>query len=815
MNISYNWLKTYIPELDRIDIKELAHRVSGALAEVEAIIPRGHDLSNIVVGEITEVQNHPNNPKLMVAKVNIGKPKDITVLFAAENSDLVSKGVYYPVCLPGGTMYNSSEQFGKQSIVSIDEKDMDGITSEGVLCSPKELGVFDEKRGLSILGGINTPGTDLTSILKDYILEIENKSLTHRPDCFSHRGIAREIAVIMGITFMDKEEAIMPIQSGDKPINVQIKEESICQRFTSISMENIQVESSPIWVQVRLAYSGIRPINNIVDISNYVMMDIGYPIHIYDYDKLEEGELTVRKANTDEKFMALNENSYKLNSDMIVVSSGNIVEDLAGIMGGANSEISKNTKNIVIESASWDMFSIRRSSMTVGINTEASTRFSKGLDSEGTLETVKRVAMMIEELTGGEVASKLVDIKKFEYAPKTIQFNLKNVKRLLGVDIGKDKIFDILEGLGITIVGGEEVVTPSSDLDAILNLHIPSHRKDLNIQEDIVEEIARIYGYSNFTASYPNKTIQRAHINPYMVFGRKMTELLTKSGLDEIKSYSFVSEELYKKSLLNPNSIVKIKNPLSPELGLLRDSLIPSLVDKAILNLKNFSEFGLFEISRVTEKNMDSIGLNNQPYKISGIYVNKFEHDSFEILKSKVGFVLDNLNIPYKLAKSKDINMIHHSDIYHPNKIVVFESNNQQVATVGELHPTVKSNFEINKLDFSIFDINYDIVKNLFEQNIAQYRAFSQFPFTKRDINIWLNDRSEIGTIIDEIMSQSFNYLTNIELIDRYNENNKQSITLRFILGKSDSTISEQEVMDTIEEIKSFIQSKLKLQLRS
>jgi phenylalanyl-tRNA synthetase beta chain len=814
MKISYNWLKTYLPDLESLDIDKLSNKIYSALAEVENIDHRGKGLSRIVVGEIIDTKNHPENNKLMVASVNIGSKKNLTILFAAENQDLVNKGDFYPVCLPGGTIYNPSEPFGSQIPMEIIEREINGIVSEGILCSPRELGIFDEKRGVSILGSTAKNGEDLLPILNDFVFEIENKSLTHRPDCFSHRGIAREIAAITGLNFIDKDEAILPIQSGNKPIKITLQENSVCQRFCSVSMENVSIESSPAWIQIRLAYTGIRPINNIVDISNYIMTDIGYPIHIYDYDKLKKPELVVRKAQKEEIFIGLNENTYKLNPDMVVIESGGQVEDLAGIMGGENSEITKETKNIVIESASFDMYNIRKTSMTLGLVSEASTRFSKGIDGIGTEETVKRVATLVEELTGGEVASQFIDINKQNITTKKIRFNFKLVKRLLGIDIGKDKIIDILESLNIEIEGGDEAITPSNDLDIDTVLVIPYYRKDLNIQEDIIEEIARIYGYANFVPEYPTRTIRRAKINPIMVFGRRITDLLTKSGLDEVKSYSFVSQELWKKAELSPEMLVKLKNPLSPELSLLRDSLLPSIIEKSYSNMKNYDNFGIFEISRVTEKNQETLGLNNQPYKISGAYTSRKSVDSFEKLKSMVAFVLSNLNIDFQLKRSIKADNSTEWSLYHPNKTVSFIHNKQIVAMVGEINPLVQSNFNLSQNSLSIFNIDHQAVRELYESKQSQYRGFSMFPTTKRDVNIWLKERTEVGTVIQFIKDEKIQDLSEIEAIDLYREGDKTSLTLRFTIGNNDYTMSEEQINETYNSIISIIENKLHLDLR-
>lgn len=814
MNISYNWLKNYLPTLEKVDIKELTNKISGALAEVEQIIEKGKGLENIVVGEIIEVREHPNSNKHMLAKVNTGD-KERQIIFAGANKQYVQPGMLYPVCLPEGKIYDSKDPIGTQGVKEIVLREFEGEVSEGILCSPKELGISDEEKGVSIIGNDMKAGDDLEYLLKDFVFEIENKSLTHRPDCFSHRGIAREIAAIMRIEFMEKAVSSNPIKTGNLPFDVKIKEKDLCNRFTGIVLQDINVKPSPAWMQINLAYVGVRPINNIVDISNFIMHDIGYPTHMYDYDKIAGNELIVRKAQEKEKVNALNEKTYTLDTTMMVVADKENVEDVAGIMGGANSEISENTKNVIVESASWDMFNIRRTSMTLGLNSEASLRYSKGLDSFGTKETVNRAIMYIEDLAGGEIASDLIDIVNDPYEEKYVEFDLSNVKRLLGVEISKDEIMSILESLKIVVEGKENNPTNQISSGYKYKLKIPTFRKDLNISQDIVEEVARIYGYENVEPKLPETSIKPAKINPDTQLIRSLRKTLNESGMDEVYSYSFVGKELYEKANLDPKTILKLKNPLSPELESFRNQILPSLISKIETNINNYDELSFFEISKIVIKTKGE-ELPDQPRLISGLFVSKNNtNESFNELKKKLDYLFTKfaLKVRYENLNGDILTPI--AEAFHPNKTAKIFIEDKFVGYVGEVHPIIKINYDYKNLDISLFDLDYEVLKELIQKTKFEYNQIISTQLVTRDISIWLDEKTEIGSLISTINNHDIDYLLSTHVIDTYSDKTgKRSSTLRFTLQDYEKTLNEKDINATIDRIIEIISNELGLELR-
>lgn len=817
MYISYNWLKQYLPTLAELDIKEVSEKLSKSLAEVEQIIPKGQHLKKIVVGEIKEITDHPISDSLMIAQVDT-KDKIRQVVFAKENKKFVKASTLFPVCLPGGQIYNPKEDLGTEDVLQIEAREFKGVLSEGFLCSPKELGVYDEPKGISIIGNFDVSiGEDLTNLLTDFILEIENKSLTHRPDCFSHRGIAREIAAIMQIEFLQKPEMSMPIKTSNLPFEVKIEKDSICRRFSAISATNVKVTQSPTWMQILLSYVGSRPINNIVDISNYVMLDIGYPIHIYDYDKLKKPKLIVRNAKNKEQFEGLNEKKYTLDETMVVVDDTSIIQDLAGILGGANSEISPGTKNVIIESASWDMYNIRRTAMKLGINTDAAMRFAKGIDAYGTLETVMRVSELICDLAGAEIASELVDKQIETFKPKIIHYKLNNIKRHLGIEIPKQSILQILNSLEIEIQQEENLPTDiwaNNTTELSLDLVIPTFRRDLNIKEDITEELARIYGYEKITPSVPQRSLIAPKQNLESFYIRKFRSFLLQSGLDEIYTYTFIDKTTYDKCNLKYKDLIKLKNPLSSEIEYIRNSLLPSIMTKIVLNNNNFDDINLFEINTISQKNKKSKTELPTISKKIAIAVSKkhSQNEIFYTLKQKLDFLFSKLDLKISYQNLSKVNKAptNTASIFHPNKSAVLFHKNEIIGLAGVINPQIKENFDLNNNEIAVAEIELSkLISILKTQQDPKYEPITTMQKSQRDLSFWIKQRDEVQMIIDSLNDQKFKNLEDINLIDFYQTEDKKSITLSFTLQNPKKTLTEEDINDTMKKVKNFIVQEL------
>lgn len=806
MYISYNWLKNYLPELDNFDPKDIADNLSNALAEVEQIEEKGIELKNIVVGEIIEVNDHPNNEKLKIAEVDTGD-KIRKIVFAGENQKFVQPKSLYPVCLPGGAIYNPKDPFGKQSVLKIEEKEVNKIKSEGVLCSPKELGLFDEKTGITIIHNDMNKGDDLLPLLQDKIFEIENKSLTHRPDCFSHRGIARELSAILQTEFVDKEEPKQPVKIGDKKINISDQISDNTRRFVGIVMDNINIQPSPTWMKIGLSNIGLRPINVIVDISNYIMMDIGYPSHMYDYDQINNGKLIIRNAKSEEKFSALNEQSYELDNTMAVITDDKKIHGIASVMGGADSEIKDKTNSIIIEAGTWDMYNIRRTSMKLGLNTDASVRAAKGIDSIGQYETVLRIIELIEEYAEGEVSSELIDINNERKEKKKLEFDLKMIKKIIGVTLNKEEILNILESLKIEIEGEKDIPIEfnNSTSNTIIQLTIPYYRRDLNIPEDICEEVARIYGYRNLKPTLPQRQISVPKINSDLEFIRTIRTLLTTTGLNEIYTYSFTNKSIYEKCGMDISKCIRIKNPLSPDLEYLRNHILPNHIEKIELNIPDYNQFGFFEISRVITKEINDESLPIQPREISGLYFSKDSSNTFQKLKSKIYYLFDNYGLHPEIENLNSKKLDDLVNLFHPTKTGVIKLNQKILGYIGFIHPRSANQYKIDKYNTVLFNLNYEILKEQVEKTNKEFTKIPTTPHVTRDINIHVAKKSEIGYILDELKSLKIDNIETISIKSIFEKKEFDNITLTIKLRNPKDTMEEKGINNAIKEILSNI----------
>ncbi|MCA9383815.1 phenylalanine--tRNA ligase subunit beta, partial [Candidatus Dojkabacteria bacterium] len=444
MYISFKWLEKYLPNLNQFTNEDIAQGLTNALAEVEEFFEVRGELVNIYAGEVTKVEQHPKSDKLSVCEVNLGN-KTNTIICGAPN---VKEGIKVAVCLPGGKVFNPKEP---GEVLEIAEREVAGVLSKGMICSPKELGISDEHTGIMVLEDDINIGTDIRELLIDIIFEIENKSISHRSDCFSHIGIAKELAAILETDFVQPHLDEGPLGSNPElELNLDIKvSEEFCRRFTAIIIKDLVVKPSPLWIQARLSAVGVRPINNIVDVTNFIMLDKGQPLHAYDYDKLEDHTLIVRKAKEKEKVKTLDDQEHTLTNEMVVVADKNGVEDIAGIMGGHGSQITNDTTTIVLEAANWNMFNIRKTSRTLHIRTEASTRFEKGLDPNFTEIGLVSATKLLIDLTDAEIASDVIDVYPTPREEKQVKLDTNLVQRFLGIDLTKQETIALLERLHI------------------------------------------------------------------------------------------------------------------------------------------------------------------------------------------------------------------------------------------------------------------------------------------------------------------------------------------------------------------------------
>jgi phenylalanyl-tRNA synthetase beta chain len=800
MLISYKWLFTYLPGLDAFTYAQIAQALTESLAEVEGFRETGKGISKIMVGEVTATEPHPTHKKLKVCTVSNGK-NETTIICGANN---VAAGQKVAVCLPGGSVLNAKQALGSQESVKIEARQIGTITSNGMICSAKELGLSEDHEGILVLEPEAKLGTDLTELLQDVIFEIENKSLSHRPDCFSHFGIVRELSAILKLNIQLNSHDVPIIPSTNLPISVQVKvNQDLCSRFTALVIKDVKVKSSPLWLQFRLSSVGVRPINNIVDITNFVMLDQGQPMHAFDYDLVENNKLIVRKAHAGEKIKALDAKEYELENDMVVVGDSKQAESIAGIMGGEATEINLKTKNVILEAATWDMYNIRRTSRKLSIRTEASTRFEKGQDPENTVTGIKRATELILDVCGGEIASEISDFYPEPRKPRELGLEIAMVKRFLGLDLNKNDIISHLESLGLVHLSSEKL-SPNEMQQNIERFEIPTFRPDLKIPQDLLEEIARLHGYDGIPVTLPKRDLQPVTANPVSLLSRRIKALLTSLGLDESMTYSFVGSELYEMLGLDIKNCLAISNPLSPELGFIRNTLVPSLISKVNFNAGSFDHFGLFEINRATEREIDpETTLHRQPLKLAILIYQNSSGELYSRIKGVADQLLENLEIPATYSElprnSKDSPLL---PLMHPGRSAQIRSNEANLGVIGELHPSILHKMELKAARIAVCELDFTQLLENYHAD-PEYHKLSDFQEVFRDLSIWFSNKVKYADVMKQLAAIKSEIIKEIVLTGTYESakgGEKLSYTFRISLQSGSKTLTENEINQAVEQ---------------
>lgn len=810
MLISYNWLQNYLPDLHRFSKKEIGDSLTSSLAEVDYIIEVRHLLKDIIAGEITEIEKI--SKKLSLCKIKISENQIKNIVCGAPN---VYEGQKVAVCLPGGVVHNPKDP---KTPFEITEKKVNGVVSQGMICSPLELGITEEHDVILELEPEMRIGENIAELLKDTVFEIENKSLSHRSDCFSHEGISRELSAILKIDFLpqEPEEILFSEKSNlNLKINVRVNDE-LCPRFTAILLKDVTVKDSPIWIKSRLSAIGIRPINNVVDLTNYIMMDVGTPLHAYDYDKIQGGKLIIRKAKENEKVKTLDGKTHKLSNDMLVVADSKSIEDIAGVMGGYRTQITRKTKNIVLESANWNMYNIRKNARTLGIRTEASTRFEKGLDPSSTDKSLKSAVKLLFDITEGEIASEIIDVYPKPEDPKELTLDTSLVLRFLGIELNKQEIIEILKGLQFEILKEEKIdeVKPNKLLSQEINILVPSFRRDINIQHDILEEIARIHGYDNITPKLPPRDLAPVKPGKDMLLHRSLSNFLTMTGMDEIKTYSFTGKDVYTKTLLNIKECVEIINPQTSEQTHMRNSLLPNMLEKIEENARSIDEFRFFEIGRVISKTISENELHFQPWNICGITYDKNTDNMYSTIKGHVEGLLQYLNINAEFTEANKSSISTYKT-YHPERIAVIKANGSVLGIVGEISPSSLIKWEI-KGRVGAFELDLDILLEHYSPK-RKYLPVSHYQAVNRDLSFWFAPETKYSDIINTIKKVESKLIRSINLKDLYFDakSNRKSISIAILLQSYEKTLTEKEIQTVIDEIVDTIKTNQKGEFRS
>lgn len=800
MLISYKWLKKYLPGIDSISKETIAEALTTKLAEVECIKPVRTELKKIYAAEVISIEPVTGSKKLSFCQVALSTDVIKKVICGAPN---VTKGAKVALVLAGGVVYDAHSNTPGATF-QIESREVMGILSDGMLCSQRELGLSNEHEGIIILEPEMPLGTDLTEILADYVFEIENKGISHRPDCFSHKGIAREIAAFFDIEFVETkiETSLVATKKLDLEIQQKAPAEN-CPRFATICLADVNVHASPLWLQAMLSATGIRPINNIVDASNYVMFDKGQPLHTYDYDKLATGKIGVRMAKPGEEIVALDGKKYKLEPNMIAITNGSKVSGIAGLMGGEESEITNATKNVVIEAANFNMYSIRKASRNLGLRTEASTRFEKGLDPELAMEGLIDSVQIIEDLSQGEIASEINDVYLAPRTQSEVRFDLALVPRFLGISLSTKEIVSYLERLGLKVADVEKLtnLSISPEINQDVTVIIPTHRGDLKIAVDILEEIARMYGYENFKPTLPDREITAEIPNKGTKLQRQVVATLAETGMDEMQTYSFVSEKLYNKMQLKINECLAIKNPISPEDSHMRNLILPNMLEKIANNAVKYNNFKAFELGRIVTKELDQNNIHLQPVHVAGFSYAKEDVLQFPLVKGILEQLALDLGVTFKYEVLADTHHFVGYTMLHPGRSAVITCNDKYVGFIGELHPAIVTNLDL-KGRVGMFELDASALSQLATYHKA-YKQPSIYQAIERDLTFWLSNKTSYADVINALdaLHPLLTKVTYKDIYTKTEDTEHKALTLTLTLQSQDKTLVEAEITDVINQV--------------
>lgn len=749
MLLPYRWLKEYTdvawsPE-------ELAHRLTMSGMEVSAVKPPYPKLRDVVVGEVREVAPHPAADRLHVCRVDVGG-KEITTVTGADN---VRAGMKVPVALPGAVLPGADGP--------LREAELSGVLSEGMLLSERELGVGDDAGGIMELPYDLVVGREVISELRldDWVLEI--KTYANRPDCQSVIGLAREVAALTQAPLRLPDVKIKGA-AGGQTVPVYIEDFELCPRFCAQVIEDVTIGPSPGWLQAYLRLAGMRPINNVVDVTNFVMLEMGQPLHAYDLVLLRGPEIHVRRAKPGETIRTLDGIQRKLTGEMLVIADRDGAVGIAGVMGGESTEISPATRTIMLEAANFNAASVRRTSRTLGLPTEASLRFEKGLDPHLPAKALARAAQLIAEIAGGKPAAEITDVYKDLPAERVIHVRPERVNAVLGTDLPDDEMKRLLSALHFTV----ERVEANR-----LKVTVPTYRSDIEREVDLIEEIARLYGYDRIEPTLPRSSAVRGKQEGKMEQVDALRARLSAAGLDEVINYSFMNP----KSLRNlglaeddpARAAIPILNPITEEMSLLRTTLMPGLLELLVRNLRRqITSVHVYEIGSVFLP--ESLPLRSQPEErpalgialigqapSSGWGVAQRSVDFYD-LKGFVEAALQELGVTTGLRRASH-------PALHPGRAAELVLDGRVVGVFGEVHPEVLERFEIDR---RAYVAELDLGPLLGHSRVPVAQPLPRFPAIRRDLALLAPEGVPAQTIADIIQSEGGPLLRRLQLFDVY-----------------------------------------------
>ena len=787
MKLPLSWLKDYM-NTDDIDNATYTHMLTMSGSMVEGIENPAEEIKNVVVGKILKIEKHPDADKLVVCQVDIGEGESVQIVTGAKN---VFEGAFVPVAkhkssLPGG--------------VKITKGKLRGVLSCGMMCSVNELGISDEPAdGILILSDDVTPGADITEVLglDESVAEFEITS--NRPDCMSIIGLARESAATFNRGFKIPEvKATGNNEDVNDYASAEIAAPELCSRFIGRVIKNVKIASSPEWMQKRLKACGIRAINNVVDITNYIMLEYGQPMHAYDLDHVEGHKIIVRRAEEGELLETLDDQPRTLQSSMIAIGDEKRAIGVAGVMGGANSEVCDTTVTVMFESACFNAVAVRRGAKALGMRTDASALFEKGLDPENCLPAIQRACELMEQLGAGEVVGGMIDIYPVKKEQAVLPFEPDKMNRFLGLEVSAAEMKEILARLEFEVKDDK--------------VYVPTFRGDIESMADIAEEVARIYGYDKIPTTMMKGCVTVGGKSKKQHLEDVIRDSLTAVGLYEVTTYSFIDPKENDMILMpqedDRRNMVRISNPLGEENSVMRTDMLSSVLKVLRTNFsRRNAEAGIFEIGSVYIPKEEQVLPDENQIVAVGMYGGCDFYD----IKGKVENMLADLNInDYEFITCKD------NPSFHPGRCAHIYACGKFLGIIGQIHPKVAANFKIGVetycalLDFNVLLSGYTTDR--------QYKALPKFPATSRDIAVILDKNINVGEVIKIIESNRNGILESYSLFDVYEGeqvgDGKKSVAYSLLFRAEDRTLTDKEVNEVMDKILSGLKEKLNAELR-
>ena len=773
MFISLNWISDFV-DLSGLDKNELIHKFSLSTAEVEnEIFYKGSDLSGVVVAEIKSIEEHPESKKLHLLKVDCGEAELVDVVCGAPNVRVGLKTAFAKVG-------------AKLSEITISPRPVAGYTSYGMCCSEKEIGISDDNSGIMEITEDVACGTDIKELyqIDDIIFEVDNKSLTNRPDLWGHYGIAREFATLAGRELKPLDVVDLTQYNNLPQIDMKI-EDPLCQRYSCLQVENITKNVSPVNMRIRLFYCGMRGINLLADLTNYLMLEMGQPMHAFDSRKVEK--IRIKRFDEPFTFQTLDGVDRNIDENTLMICNGDTPVAIAGIMGGLDSEIVEDTTKLTLESATFDATSIRKSTVRLAHRTDASARYEKSLDPEMTVPAIARFVKLLTDMDEGvKVTSSLTDEYAFCYPEVKLEFNKSFVDKYTGIEIGNDTIVNTLTALGFSV-----------DLqDNDFTVIVPSWRatKDVTIKADIIEEITRIYGYDNFDIHTVKAPLMPVRTAPEKSVEDRVKDILVKRySLHELHSYIWAYSDEYKKLGIEVEDNIKLLNSTNPNIETIRRSIVPTQFCQIKSNLGYAEDFGIFEIGRV----VDGVDEKNACKEVKKLAITLYSKTKsleklYVELRDMVAVIVNDLR--HKELSYKTMEATH--SYQHPKNLNAILCDGEVIGEIGVAHPVVAK--KIDKKAVVVYaEIEVNALTAVKDGGIT-YKEPSKYPSIEVDLSFVTNRFENIG---NAIAAENCPLVQKVFVTDVYEDENGKSITVRIIFSQDDRTLTREEVMAVVDSI--------------